>query len=67
VWGNSVKPDDDLWLDFDIWVTAAGGYSAGATRRMTMRNEISTMANEIKPDGNPRGRWFNDTAPVQVG
>jgi uncharacterized repeat protein (TIGR01451 family) len=66
-WGDSVKPEDDLWLEFDIWATAAGGYSAGTTRRMTMRNEISAMANKIEPNGNPGGQWFNDTAPVQVG
>ncbi|MGD1993764.1 MAG: hypothetical protein PVI59_11275, partial [Anaerolineae bacterium] len=40
VWGNSVKPEDDLWLEFDIWATA-GGYTDYATHRMTMRTEIS--------------------------
>ncbi len=24
-WGSSVKPDDDLWLTFDMWGTAASG------------------------------------------
>jgi hypothetical protein len=67
VWGDSLNPDDDLWLDFDRWVTAAGGYSTGATLRMTMRNEISARASKIEPNGNPGGRWFSDTAPVQVG
>jgi len=58
-WGDSVKPEDDLWLTFDIWTTASGGYRATATRKMTMRNEISAMANKIEPNGNPGGRWFN--------
>jgi len=63
VWGDSVKPDDDLWLTFDIWgqgldrsgvpVTVWGN----ASKIMTMRNEISAMANKIKP--NPDGDWFN--------
>lgn len=62
VWGDSVKPGDDLWLDFDIWAkgTDPSGptpVSANATHRMTMRNEISAMANKIEP--NPSGRWFN--------
>ena len=28
VWGDSVKPDDDLWLEYDVWATAmdAGAY-----------------------------------------
>ena len=64
VWGDSVKPDDDLWLEFDIWATAAGGYSEVATRRMTMRNEISAMANKIEPNGNPGGAWFNTKGDV---
>jgi hypothetical protein len=67
VWGDSVKPEDDLWLDFDVWATAAGGYDSGTTRRMTMRNEISATANKIEPNGSPGGQWFNDTAPVRVG
>lgn len=70
VWGDSVKPDDDLWLEFDIWAGAkdAGGstYSDDATRRMTMRNEISAMANKIEP--NPSGRWFNtNSSTIQPG
>ena len=52
-WGTSVKPDDDLALSFDIWATA-DSYSGSASWTMTMRNEISAMANKIKP--NPNGR-----------
>ncbi len=72
-WGNSVKPDDDLSLDFDIW---ASGYNTGTTatdttpqsHTMTMRNEISAMANKIKPNGNPGGVWFNtDTSSINPG
>jgi uncharacterized repeat protein (TIGR01451 family) len=53
VWGPSVKPDDDLKLYYDIW---ASGTRAGApvvaetTRDVTMRNEISAMANKIFPN-----------------
>lgn len=72
-WGNSVKPDDDLFLTFDIW---ASGYNTGTastditnqSHTMTMRNEISAMANKIKPNGNPGGLWFNtDTSSVDPG
>ncbi|MBU1693320.1 MAG: hypothetical protein KKC51_05085, partial [Verrucomicrobia bacterium] len=54
VTGPSIKPDDDLWLTYDIWAT---GYRAGSpivadqTRKVTMRNEISAMANKIYPNG----------------
>jgi len=66
-WGVSVKPDDDLSLSFDMWVRG-GGYSANASHTMTMRNEISAMANKIKPNGNPPGEWFNtDASTVYPG
>jgi uncharacterized repeat protein (TIGR01451 family) len=55
-WGTSVKPDDDMFLSFDIWVKG-GGTIVDQTWTMTMRNEISAMANKIEP--NPNGRWFN--------
>ena len=57
VWGDSVKPEDDLWLQFDIWADAPGGHSDNKRWTMTMRNEISAMANKIEP--NPNGEWFN--------
>jgi hypothetical protein len=57
-WGDSVKPGDDLWLDFDIWArNDTGSANDNRTWRMTMRNEISAMANKIEP--NPDGEWFN--------
>ncbi|MGC9356294.1 MAG: SdrD B-like domain-containing protein [Anaerolineae bacterium] len=59
-WGDSVKPEDDLWLNFDIWGSANSGGSTvtdDETWTMTMRNEISAMANKIEP--NPLGDWFN--------
>ncbi len=69
-WGNSVKSEDDLWLEFDIW----GDYATApddptwTTHRMTLRNEISAMANKIEPNGNPGGRWFNtDTSTIYPG
>lgn len=68
-WGTSVKPDDDLSLDFDIWaMDGAGALVDYKTHTMTMRNEISAMANKIKPNGNPGGQWFNtDTSTVYPG
>ncbi len=53
VWGPSVKPDDDLWLEYDVWATAfelGTPRLAEDTRRLTMRNEISAMANKIFPN-----------------
>jgi len=53
-WGTSVKPEDDLWMEFDIWATARDGAAylqADDTRTLTCRNEISAMANKIWPNG----------------
>lgn len=68
-WGGSVKPNDDLSLDFEMWIQdGSGNLSAYATHTATMRNEISAMANKIKPNGNPAGQWFNtDTSTVYPG
>ncbi|HQK12556.1 MAG TPA: SdrD B-like domain-containing protein [Anaerolineae bacterium] len=73
-WGVSVKPDDDLWLTFDMWVRGDSDnngsldLSTNGSHTMTMRNEISAMANKIKPNGNPSGQWFNtDTSVVYPG
>ena len=56
--GNSVtggsKPDDDLWLEYDIWATADDNgtqLTVSETKKATMRNEISAMANKIYPNG----------------
>lgn len=52
VWGPSVKPDDDLWLQYDIWTTGhsnATRLTNVVTSTATMRNEISAMANKISP------------------
>ncbi|MBX3061138.1 MAG: hypothetical protein KF770_32160, partial [Anaerolineae bacterium] len=70
VWGQTNVPQDDLWLNFVIWGTAVGetgpGANNSATKRMTMRNEISAMANKIRP--NPDGQWFNtNTNTVDPG
>jgi uncharacterized repeat protein (TIGR01451 family) len=54
VWGPSVKPDDDLWLEYNVWGTAMDGAApleADVSRTLTMRNEISAMANKIFPNG----------------
>ncbi|MFZ6026504.1 MAG: SdrD B-like domain-containing protein [Chloroflexota bacterium] len=71
VWGATNNPNDDLWLDFDVWgksTTSAGTVVDidEATWKMTMRNEISAMANKIEP--NPSGHWFTtDTNVVEAG
>lgn len=67
IWGDTNVKTDDLWLEFNIWGRDAAGVSTGSsTWRMTMRNEISAMANKIKP--NPNGQWFNtNTATVLPG
>ena len=54
LWGKSVKPDDDLWLEYDIWATAEEGASTrnvDITRTFTFRNEISASPNKILPNG----------------
>jgi hypothetical protein len=48
-------PEDDLGLDYDIWVTSAAGAPLALSRTLTMRNEISAAANKI---------WPNTTAKV---
>ncbi len=56
--GNSVAgaapdPNDDLWLNYDIWASAQEGATTrrvGAISKVTMRNEISAMANKIWPN-----------------
>ncbi len=53
-WGKSVKPDDDLWMEYDVWATAMDGpayLEADTTRTLTCRNEISAAANKIWPNG----------------
>jgi uncharacterized repeat protein (TIGR01451 family) len=65
-WGDSVKPEDDLWLTFDVWATESDGSVATDTWKMTMRNEISAMANKVEP--NPLGMWFNtESNTVEAG
>ena len=64
-WGQTRLTGDDLALGFDVWANAPGGVVASKHQTMTMRNEISAMANKIKP--NPDGQWFNTTNPVTAG
>ncbi len=50
---GGVKPNDDLWLQYDLWATATdggAGVQADTTRTVWMRNEISAMANKIWPN-----------------
>ncbi|MGD9872967.1 MAG: SdrD B-like domain-containing protein [Kiritimatiellia bacterium] len=54
LWGPSTKPDDDLWLQYDIWTTAnelGSPLEAYDSRTVTFRNEISASANKIFPNG----------------
>lgn len=50
---GGVKPNDDLWLAYDFWATsgASNAVQANTRRFVTMRNEISAMANKIWPNG----------------
>jgi hypothetical protein len=56
--GNSVAgaapvTEDDLWLNYDIWASAQEGVTTrrvDKTTKVTMRNEISAMANKIWPN-----------------
>ncbi|CAK8715848.1 hypothetical protein GMJAKD_05000 [Candidatus Electrothrix aarhusensis] len=51
VTGGDVGPEDDLWLEYDIWADATGESTVWTTTKATMRNEISAMANKIWPNG----------------
>jgi uncharacterized repeat protein (TIGR01451 family) len=63
VWGATNNTNDDLWLEFDIWGTGNNGATLDNKRwRMTMRNEITAMANKIQP--NPDGLWFNTNTSI---
>lgn len=50
---GGVKPEDDLWLQYDFWATSGSDSSNVSyyNRYVTMRNEISAMANKIWPNG----------------
>jgi hypothetical protein len=52
LWGDSVKPDDDLWLEYDVWASGNDGAAqeANVNRRFYFRNEISAAANKIEPN-----------------
>lgn len=50
---GGVKPDDDLWLEYDIWGTAMDqgvALEADVTRTVNMRSMISAAANKILPN-----------------
>ena len=51
VTGN-IHPQDDLWLPYHFWATAEGAAGVSYSKQyVTMRNEISAMANKIWPNG----------------
>jgi uncharacterized repeat protein (TIGR01451 family) len=54
VTGSAPVVSDDLWLNYDIWAYADDGVATrrvDQTTKVTMRNEISAMANKIWPNG----------------
>jgi hypothetical protein len=65
VWGLPTVPGDDLYLTFDVWGKGDSGAADNATWKMTMRNEISAMANKIEP--NPDGYWETRSPVVHAG
>jgi uncharacterized repeat protein (TIGR01451 family) len=64
VWCATNDPNDDLWLPFDAWGTSAQGSTANTTWRVTMRNEISAVANKIFPNG---ATWFTEPSTCYPG
>lgn len=64
VWCATNDPNDDLWLKLDVWGTSAQGSTANDDWRVTMRNEISAVANKIFPNG---GAWFNEPSTCFPG
>ena len=48
---GGVKPNDDLWLTYFFWGNADSVATSYYWRPITMRNEISAMANKIWPNG----------------
>lgn len=68
---GGIKPDDDLWVQYDFWAAANDGGTpriADLTRKATMRNEISAMANKIWPNGdNKVPQQYHDAIAAQFG
>lgn len=64
VWCATNDPNDDLWLKFDVWGTSAEGSAANDDWTVTMRNQISAVANKIFPNG---GTWFNEPSTCFPG
>ncbi|HEU0042223.1 MAG TPA: SdrD B-like domain-containing protein, partial [Jiangellaceae bacterium] len=64
VWCATNDPNDDLWLPFDVWGSSAQGSTANTTWRVTMRNEISAVANKIFPNG---ATWFTEPSTCFPG
>jgi LPXTG-site transpeptidase (sortase) family protein len=48
---GGIKPDDDLWLPYFFWAKADSVATSYHWNPLTMRNEISAMANKIWPNG----------------
>jgi len=64
LWGTSVKPSDDLWLEYDVWATASEGGTTrkvDLTRELNFRNTISASSNKIFPNGaNKVPQYYKD-------
>ncbi len=67
VTGSAPVTEDDLWLNYDIWASA-GSLNVEQTTKVTMRNEISAMANKIWPntDGKVPTNYL-DAIEAQLG
>ncbi len=53
VTGQAPVVTDDLWLNYDAWASGVSGgttYRTNVTAKVTMRNEISAMANKVYPN-----------------
>jgi hypothetical protein len=48
--GAAPVTSDDLWLNYDMWVTSSGSLAVDQTTKVTLRNEISAMANKVSPN-----------------
>jgi hypothetical protein len=46
---GDIKPEDDLWLTYDIWADSSIGTTV-SSQTVTLRNEISAAANKIWPN-----------------
>jgi len=69
--GAAPDPSDDLWLNYDLWAQADDGATLRRVDRrtkVTMRNEISAMANKIWPNTDSKvPNQYLDAIEVALG